>query len=230
MKQKGLAPILIILVIALGIGSYLIYSGKINFPQKQIACTLEAKICPDETSVGRSGPKCEFTPCPSPKVEEEASWKAYTNIKYGFSFKYPENMVVDVYDDAPRSFTLRLSKGLKYLEADFALTIMTKQYDQDGYVGISLAEYERALKNAALNQIYQDPNTKRNFIFLGKKIIDGKEFSILKIQVISDTVAQSKDELFSTEAVGLVGDNLYRFPADSKDLTNQILATLKFTN
>jgi eight-cysteine-cluster-containing protein len=35
---------------------------------QQIACTSEAKICPDGSSVARSGPKCEFTPCPTPKT------------------------------------------------------------------------------------------------------------------------------------------------------------------
>ena len=29
-----------------------------------IACTADAKICPDGSSVGRQGPKCEFAPCP----------------------------------------------------------------------------------------------------------------------------------------------------------------------
>ena len=29
------------------------------------ACTLEAKICPDGTSVGRVPPDCEFAPCPA---------------------------------------------------------------------------------------------------------------------------------------------------------------------
>lgn len=28
------------------------------------ACTLEAKLCPDGSSVGRIGPHCEFAPCP----------------------------------------------------------------------------------------------------------------------------------------------------------------------
>jgi len=28
------------------------------------ACTMEAKICPDGSAVGRSGPNCEFAPCP----------------------------------------------------------------------------------------------------------------------------------------------------------------------
>jgi hypothetical protein len=30
----------------------------------QTVCTLEAKLCPDGSYVGRSGPKCEFVPCP----------------------------------------------------------------------------------------------------------------------------------------------------------------------
>ncbi len=30
-----------------------------------VMCTMEAKICPDGSSVGRSGPKCEFAPCPA---------------------------------------------------------------------------------------------------------------------------------------------------------------------
>ncbi|MFH0861630.1 MAG: serpin family protein [Candidatus Altiarchaeota archaeon] len=29
------------------------------------ACTAEAKICPDGSAVGRTGPNCEFTPCPA---------------------------------------------------------------------------------------------------------------------------------------------------------------------
>lgn len=28
------------------------------------SCTKEAKVCPDGTVVGRTGPNCEFTPCP----------------------------------------------------------------------------------------------------------------------------------------------------------------------
>jgi hypothetical protein len=29
-----------------------------------IACTQEAKTCPDGSYVGRQGPRCEFAPCP----------------------------------------------------------------------------------------------------------------------------------------------------------------------
>ncbi len=30
-----------------------------------IACTMEAKMCPDGSYVGRTGPNCEFSPCPN---------------------------------------------------------------------------------------------------------------------------------------------------------------------
>lgn len=33
---------------------------------KPVACTQEAKLCPDGSSVGRTGPNCEFAPCPTP--------------------------------------------------------------------------------------------------------------------------------------------------------------------
>ena len=29
-----------------------------------VACTMEAKLCPDGSAVGRSGPRCEFAKCP----------------------------------------------------------------------------------------------------------------------------------------------------------------------
>ncbi|MEW6035629.1 MAG: hypothetical protein AB1529_03380 [Candidatus Micrarchaeota archaeon] len=34
------------------------------------ACTMEAKICPDGTAVGRTGQNCEFAPCPEVKGNE----------------------------------------------------------------------------------------------------------------------------------------------------------------
>lgn len=33
-------------------------------PGLPVACTMDAKMCPDGTSVGRVGPNCEFAPCP----------------------------------------------------------------------------------------------------------------------------------------------------------------------
>lgn len=43
-----------------------------------VVCTQEAKLCPDGSSVGRSGPNCEFDRCPSETRDEGArvmNWK-----------------------------------------------------------------------------------------------------------------------------------------------------------
>lgn len=36
-----------------------------NTKQAHTACTMDAKLCPDGSAVGRSGPNCEFAPCPT---------------------------------------------------------------------------------------------------------------------------------------------------------------------
>lgn len=33
-------------------------------PTRQVECTMEAKLCPDGSYVGRSGPLCQFEACP----------------------------------------------------------------------------------------------------------------------------------------------------------------------
>ena len=39
--------------------------GGTNGSGSTTACTMEAKICPDGSAVGRTGPNCEFAPCPA---------------------------------------------------------------------------------------------------------------------------------------------------------------------
>ncbi|NCC22040.1 MAG: hypothetical protein EOM26_06210 [Alphaproteobacteria bacterium] len=34
---------------------------------EHVLCTAEAKLCPDGTAVSRTGPNCEFAPCPELK-------------------------------------------------------------------------------------------------------------------------------------------------------------------
>jgi hypothetical protein len=36
----------------------------VSAPPEGVFCTQEAKLCPDGSYVSRTGPKCEFTPCP----------------------------------------------------------------------------------------------------------------------------------------------------------------------
>ncbi len=55
-------PLVVIVAAVVILGIY-----KFDFANddvRVVACTEEAKICPDGSAVGRSGPNCEFAPCP----------------------------------------------------------------------------------------------------------------------------------------------------------------------
>lgn len=57
--------------------------------EEQIMCTLDAKICPDGSSVGRVPPSCEFAPCPesgTPAASGEA--QLFQSEDLGISFNY----------------------------------------------------------------------------------------------------------------------------------------------
>ena len=64
----------IVLIVVLGLGGFL-YRNMLEHPPSptQTVCTLEAKICPDGTTVGRTGPSCEFSPCPPPNVSIDST-------------------------------------------------------------------------------------------------------------------------------------------------------------
>jgi hypothetical protein len=76
------------------VGGLIFAAVKVGVPSKPQpkACSTEAKICPDGSAVGRTGPNCEFAPCPNQVTQDEtANWKTYTNTKFGFSVKYPNS-------------------------------------------------------------------------------------------------------------------------------------------
>jgi len=98
-KQSGLAPIFIVLllaILAVGVGTF-VYQQKATKP---VACNQEAKLCPDGTSVGRIGPHCDFASCPAPKESTSSAdmtnWKTYTNPRFKVSFKYPPDLLIVV--------------------------------------------------------------------------------------------------------------------------------------
>ena len=72
---------MIIIIIAITASVFIWEVNKLNpipevnlpSPKQKIgktACTMEAKLCPDGSYVSRSGPNCEFAPCPEESVDE----------------------------------------------------------------------------------------------------------------------------------------------------------------
>lgn len=84
-----------------------------------VFCTQDAKLCPDGSYVGRTGPNCEFSACPN--ESETADWEIYKNQEYNFEFKYPQGFALgtnpQIYDwsksieeGQPGTFWLKITK------------------------------------------------------------------------------------------------------------------------
>lgn len=77
---------------------------------QQVACTMEAKLCPDGSSVGRFGPKCEFAPCP--KAAEPI------NLKPMVDFPKPNDKIY-----SPLT-VLGKARGTWFFEASFPVRLI----------------------------------------------------------------------------------------------------------
>lgn len=85
----------IVLVVLLGVVVYVYLPKTTEDPA--VYCTMDAKLCPDGSSVGRVGPKCEFAECPTSSApgEDPVISKALgdsVNMHVGEKINYPKGL------------------------------------------------------------------------------------------------------------------------------------------
>lgn len=73
--------LIILIIIAILATIMYFVSGRFQTQNQPIPCTLEARICPDGSAVGRSGPNCEFAPCPTLAPSQKAICGGIAGIK-----------------------------------------------------------------------------------------------------------------------------------------------------
>jgi hypothetical protein len=71
-KIIGYLIVVLVIIILAGVAGGYFWQQLNPAKQKQniekIACTMEAKLCPDGSYVSRTGPNCEFAECPAVKL------------------------------------------------------------------------------------------------------------------------------------------------------------------
>ncbi len=78
-------------------------------PTQPVACTMDAKVCPDGSAVGRTGPNCEFAPCPeTPPLNDLIRVTAPT----------PQSAI-----SSPATIT-GMARGTWFFEASFPISIV----------------------------------------------------------------------------------------------------------
>ncbi len=117
-----------LIIIVFGLLSIVWWTGR-GGPEGPISCTMDAKICPDGSVVGRTGPLCEFAACPSESSIERAS--------------LPD--LIDVHEPAVQAllsgpFDIRgQARGYWFFEASFPVSL----YDAKGkLLGVAVAQAE----------------------------------------------------------------------------------------
>ncbi|OGI35991.1 MAG: hypothetical protein A2283_17385 [Lentisphaerae bacterium RIFOXYA12_FULL_48_11] len=164
-------------------------------------CTAEAKICPDGSAVGRSGPNCEFVECPNEVSDVNTnSWKTYRNEKYGFKFEYPGSLKIEVQDFEEEGLPGGIIWGV----------------DLENGVSVSVNEIEKGSRNGV------DPLSEPNGmdpVFQEDIKIDGQKARVYnggEAYVVAKNGYQYFLFLFEPEE-------------SDKDVLSKIVSTFKFT-
>jgi hypothetical protein len=78
-----------IIVLAVLVVAGIAYAYRVNSLKDQtegippgVVCTMDAKLCPDGSYVGRQGPNCEFAQCPGTNGTSNSSINASGTIDF----------------------------------------------------------------------------------------------------------------------------------------------------
>ena len=159
-----------------------------NQSQNPVACTMEAKVCPDGSFVGRTGPNCEFSACPAVQ-DTTAGWKTYTNSQYGFEIKYPSTVALTENNE-----TTTWYGGVDQVTVKSVVTISTPNATaRNAFVSFYVAIGNNAIKNCY------------------KQNLNGQASEITKIQQINGTTFHVTN--FEDSAMGGQRDNVTQYSA-----------------
>jgi len=90
----------IVLIIILGFGG-LVYRNTVEHPSQPIACPMDALVCPDGTSVARTGISCTFPACLPPNVSLADVGISYA-VPAGFTAtEFPDSASIAAYEKPP---------------------------------------------------------------------------------------------------------------------------------
>lgn len=233
--EKGNLLLAVIIVVCftavISMGLYLIYDESL-FTKKQektVACTQEVMVCPDGSTVGRTGPNCEFAACPVVKkpvvkVDETNSWPIYKNDKHGFEIKYPPSWIFYDIDD---NFLVMNFCGPNYTTKNNCKTAGSNHTPV-----VSLRNDILEVKNSGYCANY--PNSiycKKELILFQDNIkVDGRDAEIIEIQYGVDN---DKNDLIvfwknNPSDKRMYGLEVFKNYPEYSNVFNKMLSTFKF--
>ncbi len=120
--MKYLNHTFVLILIVSIIGAIFVFTQNKNEAPTEIACTMDAMICPDGTAVGRTGPNCSFAPCP-PITEATSTDDIQTHIDSKANLIVVNTPARDSVVSSPLTVTGK-ARGYWFFEASFPITIV----------------------------------------------------------------------------------------------------------
>ena len=113
---RAVGVLMLVALIAVGVEAARTYSTQTSEPipaddTGEVACTADAKQCPDGSFVGRTGPDCSFAPCPGDSSEQtvctdEMKQAAFCTMEYApVCGRVEVQCVTEPCDPVPKTFS-----------------------------------------------------------------------------------------------------------------------------
>lgn len=162
---------------------------------KVIACTMEAKICPDGSTVGRNGPNCEFPPCPTITFTDLL---IYQNTQYNYEFKYPsswkynsltDDSIVEITSPKRNVLYVRVNSDISKKISDY-LSKIDKQSSTayEGTPSVTVMSTKKTIING-LNYIQRQENyNAAGFSVYSTYFKNGNNLYVLTLQPQEGTI------------------------------------------
>ena len=134
--------LLILAVLALiTLGAWYVMKGNTAVVDEGTACTEDAMQCPDGTTVGRTGPDCEFV-CPTPEAVGEFWGTVLGTVLLG------PTCPVEMYPPDPKCADKPYAARLALTTADGARVIQEFNADAEGKFRIEVPPGDYAIRSA----------------------------------------------------------------------------------
>lgn len=152
--SKGLAavPLIILIVLLAGVAYYFFSRppAVVDVPDDDIVfCTQDAKLCPDGSYVGRTGPNCEFSACPNTPTNGAAT-DGNEGISVGEPYSYEGEILAG---------SMAMSPLIDFNKNDYERALQTDKlivlYFYANWCPLCKAEVETALY-PAFNELATD--------------------------------------------------------------------------
>lgn len=159
--MKQLLALTAVLVVV-GIGGFM-YRNALEHPATgtptATACTTEARLCPDGSSVGRVGPTCSFASCAFPNAEDTA-----IGIAFVVPSGYAANLDAIGADESLRAVFDKTSKGevphsliirrypIPEGKTGDAVILANTMYESSGNMAQSMKEFKPVIINGKTYQ------------------------------------------------------------------------------